>query len=38
MRKIFYTSDLHFFHFNILKICNRPFQSLEDMHETLVNN
>ena len=35
---IYYTSDLHFFHFNILRICNRPFSSLEEMHEALINN
>lgn len=36
-QKIFYTSDLHFFHYNILRICNRPFVSLEEMHKTIIN-
>jgi calcineurin-like phosphoesterase family protein len=33
---IFYTSDTHFFHDNILKFSNRAFPSTEDMNEELV--
>jgi len=36
--KIWLTSDTHFFHENILKYCNRPFGSVEDMNEALVKN
>lgn len=35
---IFYTSDLHIGHANILKHCERPFQSVDEMNETLVEN
>ena len=36
--KIFWTSDTHFFHNNILKYCNRPFESVEAMNEMIVTN
>jgi calcineurin-like phosphoesterase family protein len=31
-----FTSDAHFGHANIIKFCDRPFSSLEHMHEELV--
>jgi len=34
----FFTSDLHFCHNNIINYCNRPFNSIEEMNETLINN
>lgn len=34
----FYTSDLHFNHAKILKYCNRPFESVEQMNRVLVEN
>ena len=33
---IFYTSDTHFFHKNIIRLCNRPFTDLEHMHEEII--
>ena len=34
----FYISDLHFGHKNILAFDNRPFFTLSEMEETLINN
>ena len=34
--KVWLTSDLHFYHKNILKYCNRPFEDVEDMNNTLI--
>lgn len=33
---IFFTSDLHFGHENIIRFCDRPFKSLEDMNNKLI--
>lgn len=35
---IYYISDTHFFHENILKLCNRPFKSIKDMNNQLIIN
>jgi calcineurin-like phosphoesterase family protein len=35
---IYFTSDLHFGHEAILRYSNRPFESLEHMHNALVKN
>lgn len=34
----FFTADLHFGHANIIRYCRRPFGSVEDMNEALVEN
>ena len=33
----FFTSDLHFFHSNILKFTSRPFNDLDEMHQDIVD-
>lgn len=35
---IFYTSDHHFNHGNILEYADRPFSSVEEMNEVLISN
>ena len=32
----YFTSDQHFGHFNIIRLCQRPFASLEEMDEVLL--
>ena len=35
---IFFTSDTHFNHFNIIGSCNRPFKDENEMNEMLIEN
>lgn len=35
---VYFTSDEHFGHANIIKFCNRPFTGVDDMQEKLIEN
>lgn len=36
--KMFFTADTHFNHLNIMRFCNRPFEDIEQMNQTLIDN
>nr|DAT46267.1 MAG TPA: metallophosphatase domain protein [Caudoviricetes sp.] len=36
--KVFFTSDSHFSHFNVAKLCNRPYSSRSEMNQCLIDN
>jgi calcineurin-like phosphoesterase family protein len=37
-QNVFFTSDCHFFHGNILKYDNRPFRNVDEMNQVIVDN
>ena len=36
--KVFFTGCTHYGHANIIRLCNRPFASVEEMDEALIEN
>lgn len=35
---VFFTSDTHFCHTNIIKFCGRPFENVDEMNEVIISN
>ncbi|MBM7635912.1 MULTISPECIES: metallophosphoesterase [Streptococcus] len=35
---IYFIADTHFHHENVIKFCNRPFSTIEDMNQKLIDN
>ena len=38
MRNTWFTSDLHFWHKNVIEFCRRPFATVEEMNQGLIDN
>ena len=38
MTNVWYTADLHFGHARIIELCGRPFASVEEMDQALIDN
>ena len=36
--RVFFTSDTHFNHTNIIRFCSRPFKDVAHMNETIISN
>ena len=35
---VFFISDTHFGHANVLRLCDRPFETIEQMNEAIIGN
>jgi len=35
---VYFSADYHFSHRNIIRYCNRPFSSIEEMNQTIIDN
>ena len=35
---LYFTSDLHFYHDNIIQLTSRPYQDVNEMNERLIAN
>lgn len=38
INQVFFTSDLHFWHKNVIEFCNRPWPNVEAMNHGLIDN
>ena len=38
MNNVFFSSDFHFSHYNLMKALNRPFGSIEEMNDKIISN
>lgn len=38
VKNVFFTSDFHLFHTNVLRFDNRPFKDVHEMHDVIENN
>ncbi len=37
-KNVFFTSDTHLFHKNVIEYCNRPFEDITEMNNSIISN